>query len=267
MERKGFVEKKIASLLSEEPFFSQVFYYDILPSTNDFAKEMASSGASEGTIVLAGSQTAGKGRMGRSFFSPEGDGLYLSIILKPDTGFDPGLITACAAVAVRQAVEELMNLSVSIKWVNDLYIGNKKLCGILAEGHFSKDGLPDYIILGIGLNLKTPTGGYPEDLASIVTALSDVMPEEDIPDVSLLCVAIVKQFSRLYKKLPDVGFLETYRSASCVLGKRISYVLCGEKKVGTALLIDDSASLVVQNDNGETETLSTGEVSFVRPIM
>jgi BirA family biotin operon repressor/biotin-[acetyl-CoA-carboxylase] ligase len=209
-------------------------------STNRVAKELARQGAPHGTAVLAKRQTAGRGRLGRSFFSPEG-GLYLSVILRPQCKPDDlALMTPMAAVAVCRALEELC-IAPRIKWVNDLYLGDKKLCGILCEG------CGDAVIVGIGLNLYTPEGGFPADIPA--TAL-------DVPvDRMVLAEAIRKQL------LQPGDFLEEYRSLCLTVGKTVTvHPVQGEPYEARALEIDHRCRLVVESCRG-VETLDSGEVS------
>lgn len=173
MKRDALSEEKLSQFLSDCPWFSEAVCFDVLPSTNDYAKQLATEGKQEGTVVLADSQTAGKGRLGRRFFSPEHSGLYMSLILRPKAfQQDAGLLTACGAVAVHQAILELSGVCTDIKWVNDIYFKNKKLCGILAESQFTSSGSFDFVILGIGINLVPPKEGYAEEIRGTATSLS-----------------------------------------------------------------------------------------------
>ena len=209
-------------------------------STNRVAKELARQGAPHGTAVLAKRQTAGRGRLGRSFFSPEG-GLYLSVILRPQCKpEDLALMTPMAAVAVCRALEELC-IAPRIKWVNDLYLGGKKLCGILCEG------CGDAVIVGIGLNLYTPEGGFPADIPA--TAL-------DVPvDRQQLAEAVRKQL------LQPGDFLEEYRGLCLTVGKTVTvHPVEGAPYEARAVDLDDRCRLVVESCRGR-ETLDSGEVS------
>lgn len=156
-----------------------IYYYDTLPSTNDKAKELAAKGAPHGTVIIAGSQTNGRGRMGRSFYSPSGTGLYMSIILRPDISAELATcLTAVSAVAVHKTLYSLFNKETEIKWVNDLLLDSKKVCGILAEGaplrsvsNTSPNAFAaiEYIVIGIGINLSD--SGFPSELAGIAGSL------------------------------------------------------------------------------------------------
>ena len=210
-------------------------------STNRVAKELARQGAPHGTAVLAERQTAGRGRLGRAFFSPEG-GLYLSVILHPQCPpEDRALMTPMAAVAVCRALEQICDVSPGIKWVNDLYLGGKKLCGILCEG------CGDAVIVGIGLNLYTPEGGFPADIPA--GALN-------VPvDRRALAEAIRQQL------LQPGEFLAEYRERCLLLGKTVTvHPVMGEAYAARAVEIDDRCRLVVESCRGR-EALDSGEVS------
>ena len=136
-----------------------------LDSTNRLARDLAQRGGREGTVVVAGEQTAGRGRLGRSFFSPGGTGVYFSLILRPSPETEASLLTTAAAVAVAQAAEELAKRPAEIKWVNDIYMDGKKICGILTEGTYSiEEGRMESAVLGIGVNVSPPAEGFPEEL-------------------------------------------------------------------------------------------------------
>lgn len=210
-------------------------------STNRVAKELARQGAPHGTAVLAERQTAGRGRLGRAFFSPEG-GLYLSVILRPQCKpEDLALMTPMAAVAVCRALEQICGISPGIKWVNDLYLGGKKLCGILCEG------CGDAVIVGIGLNLYTPEGGFPADIPA--TAL-------DVPVGRRVLAEAIRQ-----QLLQPGEFLAEYRERCLLLGKTVTvHPVMGEAYAARAVEIDDRCRLVVESCRGR-EALDSGEVS------
>jgi len=222
-------------------------------STNNLAKDLALKGEESGTVVIAEYQTGGKGRMGRAFFSPEGKGIYMSVILKPE---NPLLITSFAAVAVARAVKNICNLDVRIKWVNDVYSNGKKLCGILTEGVYEKNQLK-YAVLGIGINVKKTD--FPEEISHIATAVEN----ETGTDVSreALLAEIVNELDKLYKTYTDGHFLEEYRRLSCVTGKDIKVIRGDEVFYAKALGIDKKGGLVIEKD-GRTEVLYSGEISI-----
>lgn len=217
-------------------------------STNRVAKELARQGAVHGTVVTALRQTAGRGRLGRSFFSPE-SGIYLSVILRPQLPpADWTLVTPMAAVAVCRAVEELCGISPRIKWVNDLYLGDKKLCGILCEG------AGDAVIVGIGLNYAMPPDGFPSDIPA--TALYP--PEGGPVSKETLAEAMAKA---ILAAQPHECMSE-YRRRNLVPGKTITvHPVSGTPYSAKALDIDRRGRLVVQAESGIL-TLDSGEVSI-----
>ena len=155
-------------------------YVPSLPSTNTALKAMAADGAPEGTVLIAGEQTAGRGRMGRSFYSPPDSGLYLSLLLRPDmSAVEATRLTACAAVAVAETIEALSGREAQIKWVNDILVDGRKVCGILTEASVDcENGMMRHVIIGIGVNTHVPKTDFPEELRSIAGAAFDA---EDIP--------------------------------------------------------------------------------------
>ncbi len=243
----------------------QFHRFDRLDSTNGTAKTLAVSGAPHGTVVVAEEQTAGRGRLGRSFFSPKGTGVYLSMIIRPtEIDLDHNsaiLLTTAASVAVTRAVKKSLDLDLQIKWVNDLYLGQKKVCGILAEGVIDpKLGVLSAIVLGIGLNHQEPSEGFPEELKDIAGALNITTITADE-----LAAAIAEELWAMLPTLSDRTFLEEYRNRSLVLGKRVRIFPKNDASCGTivtAIDIDNNGGLVVQHDDGSTETLTTGEISL-----
>ena len=153
-------------------------YLSEIDSTNRYLKELAATGAPEGTVVIANKQSAGRGRLGRSFFSPEEKGIYMSILLRPEIELERAvLITSMAAVAVARAVERVSTIPAQIKWVNDIFINRKKVCGILTEaGINTEKGSLDYAVLGIGVNVGSME--FPAELKEIATSVSNECGKE-----------------------------------------------------------------------------------------
>lgn len=233
-------------------------------STNNYAKELASDGAAHGTAVIADSQTAGKGRLGRSFFSPPGTGLYLSVIIRPDISLETAqLITSCAAVAAAEAVEKLCGRDVSVKWVNDLYMNGRKICGILTEASLSLETKSlDYAVIGIGINVHSVKNIFGQELNDIAASVED---ETGVKiNRNTLCSVLL---NRLDERLADIesrSFLEDYRRREILTGNVITANAGGEKVTGTAIGIDDNASLIIQLPDGSVRVLSSGEASLCR---
>ena len=232
----------------------QILYFEEINSTNNYIKTKADS--PEFLTVIANSQTSGKGRMNRNFHSPQNSGIYMSILLKPKFKAENSvLITAAAAVAVSEAIESLCPVNTKIKWVNDIFINNKKVCGILTEGSLNPDGSFNYAVLGIGINAYIPKNNFPEEIRNIAGV---VFKEEKENLRNRLISLIINNFLRYYNDLEKRDFLEIYKQKSLVLGKEI--VTPNGKAL--ALDIDDNCRLSVEYKNGEKQFLSSGEISI-----
>jgi len=238
-----------------------VTVYDELPSTNTVLKQFAEQGAPEGTVIFARRQTNGRGRLGRSFYSPADSGIYMSILLRPQLAAqDALLITTCAAAAVAQAIEEHTSQICGIKWVNDIFCAGKKVCGILTEASIDlESGGLNYAVLGIGINISPPKEGFPEDLKSIAGGVS----EDDTGDIgSRIAAEVIDLFFAEYPHLSEKRFLQEYRRRSILTGKRVNVLKAGaEPQPAEVLGIDEALSLLVRYADGREEALSTGEVS------
>lgn len=247
---------KIASLL-DRPM--KVLVYDEIDSTNNEAKRLAIAGLTEPTLLIADRQTAGKGRLGRSFYSPAESGLYMSVLLHPNAPPAEWIaITSAAAVAVCLAIEGLCDLKPSIKWVNDLYLSDRKVCGILTEAisdHTS--GLMKSVIVGIGLNLSTV--GFPDEIADRAASLFCGSPPPFTR--SELAAAIVNRLLALADDLSKGTWLEFYRRRAYLDGKPITYYENGIARSALAIGIDDRGGLIVEDEAGTRRTLSSGEVT------
>lgn len=229
-------------------------------STNILLKEKAALGAPEGTVLIASSQTSGRGRFARKFYSPENSGIYMSILLRPRMPAENAvLITTAAAAAVAVAAENLSGKKTEIKWVNDVLINGKKICGILTEAALDvESGSLDYAVLGIGINAYTPSGGFPEEIKNIAGA---VFEQKAAGLRNRLAAEVLKSFYGFYSTLEGRGFLEEYRRRSAVIGKRISVISRDGAVFATALGIDENCRLQVKYDDGRTAALSSGEIS------
>lgn len=233
-------------------------------STNTRLRVLAEDGAPEGTVVAAAGQTAGRGRSGKSFLSPAGTGIYLSILLRPAlTMHDSLLITTAAAVAVARAVERVAGCTAQIKWVNDVYVNGKKVCGILTEGALDlENGGLRYAILGIGINICPPAGGFPPELADIAGALTETGGEALRAP---LAAAVIDEFFKLYPHLGEKPFYDDYVSRSLLTGRQIEVLRGGTRIPATACGIDRDFRLRVIYADGSEESLAAGEVS-TRPL-
>lgn len=240
--------------------------YPTVTSTNTLLKAEAEQGAAEGTVIVAAEQTAGRGRMGRSFYSPAGTGIYMSILLRPQIpAADAGLITAGAAAAVADAVDALSESSTQIKWVNDVYLNGRKISGILTEGSIDcETGFLSYAIVGIGINITPPEGDFPEDIRAVAGAAFG----EDAP-TDLRCrltAEVLERFLAYYADLQNVPFYDAYRRRSVVIGRQVRLIAPGrEPEEAEVLDIDRNFALVVRDAYGQLRTVSSGEVSL-RPL-
>lgn len=252
----------ILPFLSEksQPFANQIHIYKSLESTNKTAKEMAVSGAAHGTVILSDTQTMGRGRYSRSFFSP-GGGLYMSLVLRPEgLRFEnPTSVTAFAAVAVCEAIECVCQKVPEIKWVNDIFLDGKKVCGILTEAVTDfESGELDWIVLGIGINVSTRTEEFPAELQSSATSL---YPDEKMPGVrNKLAAQIINRILGFEIPPQEAEIFEAYKKRLMVLGKKITVIQNQTEFRATAIDIDSAGHLIVKKESGEIISLSSGEI-------
>ncbi len=257
------MKSEILSRLSGSyPWGQHLHYFPTIGSTNDHIRTLARSGAPHGTVVIAGHQTGGHGRRGRSFHSPEGVGVYLSILLRPRCApTDLMHLTCATAVAMCDAVETAAGFRPRIKWTNDLVFGQRKLGGILTELGFTAQGQLDYAIIGIGINCCQQPGDFPEDIRDMAGSLS--MAAGRPIDRWQLAAAMLEALEAMDKKLltQQSKILDAYRRDCLTLGQDVVLVRGDEKRYGKALDIDPEGALIVRFASGETEAISSGEVS------
>lgn len=229
---------------------------DSTESTNEDMKIKARRGKDEIAVLIAEKQTKGKGSKGRSFYSPHGTGIYMSLLLRPNFRPDETtLLTTMTAVALSQAIDKVTKEKSQIKWVNDIYIGGKKVAGILTEGAFKSEEKIDYAIVGIGINLAVPDEGFPEEIKNIAGALGQTKI------INELIGEIINHFHYYYRRLPDSAYVEQYRKRLFFLGKEIKVINHEVSYKATALDIDDKCRLIVKKQNGEILTLNSGDIS------
>jgi BirA family biotin operon repressor/biotin-[acetyl-CoA-carboxylase] ligase len=226
-------------------------------STNIDAKVMAAAGAKHGTVILAEEQIAGRGRYGKSFYSPKGTGIYLSIIARLGISFsDAVMITTAAGVAVCRSIESVSDLRPRIKWVNDIYLNGKKICGIGTEAVSNiESGTVESVIVGVGVNFKTSE--FPEDLEQIAGPL---FPKDFPLSRNAFAAVLINHLLDMFAALPEKSFIEEYRARSLILGKEIMFLEKNLWQSAKAVGIDDKGGLIVEKD-GEIRTLTSGEVS------
>lgn len=238
----------------------RVEFFDCVSSTNIVAKQLADEGAPEGTLVIANAQSAGRGRQGRSFASPEDTGVYFTLILRPNFALeDVSLITSYAACCLASTIDECTPKHAQIKWVNDVFVDGRKVSGILSEASFDAETQSlSYVVVGIGVNVIAPQGGFGDDNA-IAGAL--VEQSDDANDLRCRIVAgTVNRFMRDYERIPSMPHLEDYRKRSLLDGKRVHAHIGADEFEALVLGIDDDFTLRVQLDSGEVRNLVSGEV-------
>lgn len=240
-----------------------VHVYKSISSTNTVLKEKAEQGARHGTVLVAEEQTLGRGRMGKKFYSPAGTGIYLSILLRPEIPAGEALfLTTSAAVATAKAIESISDKKAEIKWVNDIYIENKKVCGILTEAAFNMEsGKLDYAIVGIGINVCFPDGGFPDEISSIATAVFD-KDSDSVNKRSILVANLLNYFMDYYNNFDSKKYVNEYINRSMIIGREISVINGSETLDATALKIDKSCRLKVRFNDGTEKWLNSGEVSI-----
>lgn len=267
---KGYCLKSESDLLSAEGIALALNDPDInlivlktTESTNQEAKARVIAGAGHKTVVLSEEQTAGKGRMGRSFFSPNQTGIYMSLILKPDLeAADAVLMTAGAAVGVCRGIKKATGLETQIKWVNDVYYQNKKVCGILTEaGTDFESGMLSYLIIGIGLNVFVPEHDFPGEISGTAASLFNKKP--DSLTRNRLAAQIINEVFEICDNLGNRSFIEEYRKRSLVIGHQIDVIRRNQEgRQAIVLDIDENGGLIVQYKNNEREILHSGEISI-----
>jgi len=237
--------------------------YEEIGSTNNVLKENAAS-LPNWHAAISNSQSAGKGRIGRSFFSPKGTGAYVSVLIRHDLPLtDAEHITTVAAIAACRAIDEFTDSKASIKWINDVFVEGKKTCGILTEASINIESYTmDWVVVGIGFNIYEPEGGFPEELKNIAGAIS----KKRIKDLrSKISAGFLRHFYDLFNMLPDTGYIEEYKKRSFVIGLPVNVIKFGSSTPAVAVDIDKDCHLIVRYEDGQMETLNSGEVS-IRPI-
>lgn len=259
-----WIAERFSQMLHGAAKEARVTVFPSLASTNATAKQMAADGAQSGTVIIAEQQSAGRGRMQRSFFSPDGTGLYMSLIVrKPFHPAEAVRLTTAAAVATAQAIEAISDRRADIKWINDIYLDGKKACGILTEGHISPEtGRLYFAVIGIGVNVAPPEGGFPSEIADIATAVC-----ENANDATGMRERLAAEIlNRLMPMLDDIfspDILAEYRRRSFLSGQNVLVRRMEETgRAAKVIEIDDDFRLIVRYEDGTTEALDSGEVSI-----
>lgn len=249
-------------VLNTDVFGKRYVYMDTIESTNLEARRLANQGAEEGTVVVTEEQAAGRGRLSRGWYSPFGKGLWFSLILRPD--FLPSEASKCtlmAAVALTKAFHKMGLVDAGIKWPNDILVNGRKLVGILTEMSGSMEEI-SYIVMGIGINVKTKQEELPEEIKHIATSL--LMEGIDIERTEAFKI-VLEELEHQYYEVLDRGFEETlqeWRQLSVTLGQEIEVRTPGDTYEGIALDIDEDGNLLVKTMNGDIERIIAGDISI-----
>lgn len=255
------VPEEIRSMIKTSWFGSDISYYDTIDSTNNEVKRQAENGAKQGLLVIAEEQTLGRGRRGRNWTSPKGQGIWMSFLIKPDIlPTDASMLTLVAALAMTSALRDVANINAEIKWPNDIVANGKKLCGILTEMSTETDAV-NYVVVGVGVNVNTD--GFPEDIAA--TASSVFLETGEKVSRSRIVAEFGQNFERYYKiflQNCDLSELvDEYNSYLVNTGREI-YVIEGQNKtVMRALGINERGELLAIAEDGTVKSIIAGEVS------
>lgn len=260
---KAFLAAKYPELIS-----TSVECFKTIDSTNTYAKKLLAEGDKtrlDKTIIVAESQTQGRGRLGRSFYSPEKKGIYLSVIYIPnERNVDPAKITASAAVAACRVIHRLYDVEPKIKWINDIYLNNKKIAGILTEGFVNfETSVIDAVVIGIGINITGGPDQFPEDIAKVAGSILET--EKTSVSRCRFAAEIAGEILSILNESPE-NVMKEYQTASFLVGTKVQVhpIIDDEKSFYEAkvLGIDDNAGLLVELKDGTKKTLSSGEVSL-----
>lgn len=231
-----------------------VVYYPTIDSTNNQCKRFLADGRQGVFLVTADEQTAGRGRQGKSFYSPAMTGVYFSLVIRPETSLQNAVTaTTAASVAVCKAIETLTPLKPKIKWVNDVYLNGKKVCGILTEAITNfEEAIVESVVIGIGINISTID--FPDEAGNAGSLDFKISRSALIAEIvnNLMQIALGD-----YKT-----FIDYYRSHSLVIGKRINFIENGRITQATAVAIDETGGLEVELDGGDKRVLRSGEISI-----
>lgn len=269
VQNKGYKIKSIPDRLSESELLSirrtkwagcSIFYYDTLDSTNTRAKQLAEEGCPTGTLVVANRQDAGKGRRGRSFTSPEGDGIFMTLVLKPDINPNhASMLTLVAALAVSAAIAEQTGRPAGIKWPNDIVMNGKKVCGILTEMSAQFDYV-NHIVVGIGINVHNET--FPKEFSETATSIYlETGKHENRAELIEKVLERFEQYYAVFMETEDLsGLVREYNARLVNMHRQVKVLDAKEPFEGQAMGITPHGELIV--DTWESRRLvSSGEVS------
>lgn len=252
---------EVKSLLNAKWIGEEVVYFDTTDSTNTQAKRLAEEGAANGTVVVADCQEGGKGRRGKSWCTPKGEGISFSIILRPNIlAVNASMLTLVAGLAVAKVVKEVLDVVCKIKWPNDIVSRGKKLTGILTELSTEVDYV-NYVVVGIGINGNNLE--FPEEIASIATSLA-VEKRERIHRADVIA-ACLESFEMLYERFLETedlsGMIEEYNELLINREKEVRVISSKEEIIATAKGINERGELIILDQNQKEQMICSGEVS------
>ncbi|MBO8169759.1 MAG: biotin--[acetyl-CoA-carboxylase] ligase [Thermoanaerobacteraceae bacterium] len=254
-------EQEIKPLLHAEVIGRRIYHYEAISSTNDRLKELGDQGAAEGTVVVCEQQLSGKGRLGRSWFSPKGAGIWCSVLLRPEVQPQyASKLTLLGAVAVTEGIKDVCGRAPGIKWPNDLLFSGKKVCGLLTEMRAELDSI-DYVVIGFGINVKPVA--FPAEFKDRAISLEEALGEK-VDRVSLLA-RILEALERNYILFKESGFKpirQKWQQYNVTLGNKVVITAHQERISGKAVAISERGGLVIETDGGERQEFLSGEVTL-----
>lgn len=257
------MEQSVLNHLPREyPWADRFHYFHEIGSTNDYLTALARQGAPHGTVLLADHQACGRGRLGRSFDSPHGMGIYMSILLRPSCApADLMHLTCATGAAMCNTLEKAVGIRPGIKWTNDLVLGRRKVAGILTKLGLAPDGKVDWVIVGIGLNCRQTQSDFPPELRETAGSLRMVLGHDldRAPIAAAMMAGLWQMSDELLRNRAKI--LEQYRKDCITIGQDISLVRGEEVRYGKALDVDELGALVVRFPDGTVEAVNSGEVS------
>ena len=262
ISRSGYIYKSNIKILDKEHIENnismKVEIFDEIDSTNNYLKKLAKDKLENNVLVIANYQTNGRGRLGRTFISDKSSGIYMSLLVRPNISInDAKKITCLTAVAINNAINELTSLDSKIKWVNDIYINNKKVCGILTEAQTSiEEGTIDYVIIGIGINVYKRE--FDDSIKNIATSLEH---EGVVISRNDLIIKIVNNINNYLNNFTNEIYMKEYQNSSCIVNKEVELNIRGNIFKATVLRINDEGELVVKKSDNQELVVYSGEIT------
>jgi len=269
--KKGYLFRKASELLLPNEIREgletkllgkgDIVYSKEIDSTNRKARDLADEGAPEGTLVLSEAQIRGKGRKGRTWFSPPKGGIYISLILRPTISpVDAPKFTLLTAVAIAEALLSMTPLNINIKWPNDILVNGKKIAGILTEMSTEMDAV-NYIVVGLGLNVNTPK--FPEAIQGIATSIF-IETGKVFPRVKIIqeYLARYEAYYDMYKKIGFDSIIDRWKDLSEIIGKKVEVEVIGNQFIGKALDIDSDGALILKDEQGGVHRIISGDITL-----